>query len=190
MPIASSSDHLGPDDITAFVATGPAGAHGEHIMAHLARCGDCREEVLEVSRLARLAAPKVVKSGAMVAAAAAIALAAWLGLRPGEEGVDQQRSAAAPAAGAVLLVAPLGPVSRDAPLTFTWRAAHEAVEYRLTLLDAGGDVVWNRTTVDTVASLPLETSLAAGPAYYWFVDVLQADGSSATSGAREFRVTR
>lgn len=192
MPIsAASSEHLGPDDVTAFVTAGPRGARGGDIVAHLARCEDCRYEVREVSRLVRPHPARHARFVALAAAAAGVVLAAWLGLRSAKPEVDQERtSTRTTTPGVVSLVGPLGPVTRGASPDFTWHAARGAVEYRLTLLDAGGVVIWSTMTVDTVATLPVETSLVSGPAYYWFVDVLLADGSSATSGAREFRVTR
>ena len=187
--LPTTSDHLRPTDIAAFVRNGP-GPLGDPTVAHLATCSACREEALEVSRLLRAPAVGRVKSGAAIAAAAAIVLAAWLGLRVATPDVDRERAApVTQPGGAVRLIGPLGPVRRDAPLTFVWHRDAKAVEYRLTLLDARGNLVWSSATIDTVATLPIETSLVRGPSYYWFVDVLQADGSSATSGSREFRLS-
>lgn len=185
-----ASDHLRPADIVAFVRSGP-GPVGDPTVAHLAQCGECREEVLEVSRLVRAPASGRLKSVAAITAAAAMVAAAWLGVRPAPQEADRERATPVTQPdGGVRLVAPLGPLNRDAPIAFTWRGVAGAVEYRLTLLDARGNVLWSNATIDTAATLPIEISLVRGPAYYWFVDVLQSDGSSATSGSREFRLER
>lgn len=185
----ATSEHLRPLDITAFVRRGPGPLEDPRV-AHLADCSECRREVLEVSRLLRQPALTRVKAGGAIAAAAAIIVAAWLGLRSEPSEIDQERATPVAPAGAVRLISPIGPTGRDAPLTFSWHTVGNAVEYRLTLLDARGNMIWSSVTTDTVAALPIETSLVRGPSYYWYVDVLQSDGSSATSGSREFRSDR
>jgi hypothetical protein len=70
-----------------------------------------------------------------------------------------------------------------------WRLTGAAVEYRVTLLDATGSVLWTSVTADSVALLPVGVSLAPGADYYWYVDALLGDGTSVSSGAQRFSMT-
>jgi hypothetical protein len=78
-------------------------------------------------------------------------------------------------------------VNESTPM-FVWYSLPGAT-YQLTVTNADGGTVWQTSTGDTALSLPATARIAGGATYYWSVDALKDDGSSATSGVREFKLT-
>lgn len=186
------TDHLLPTDLAAYLTTGPAFSGAARVKAHLADCAECRGEAIEVSRLVRggggSSARRGLRSLVALAAAAAVVLAVGTGLPRANRQTERSRDAVQSIDAAPVPIEPLGDAVVAAPLTFSWHPAAAAVEYRLTLLDAGGEVLWSPVTTDTVLVLPFEISLIRGSSYSWYLDVLQSDGASSSSGVKEFRV--
>ena len=58
--------------------------------------------------------------------------------------------------------------------------------YHLTLTDPAGHALWLHETSDTAVAPPPNVSLTPGRTYYWYVDALDAGGSSLTTGTRRF----
>ena len=77
------------------------------------------------------------------------------------------------------------PVDGSTPM-FVWNAIAGAT-YHITLTNAEGGTVWQASTSDTAIALPTNARVLSGATYYWTVDALRDDGSSATSGVREFK---
>jgi hypothetical protein len=50
--------------------------------------------------------------------------------------------------------------------------------------------VWLHETVDTAVSLPPDVALEPGGSYYWYVDALDSDGVSLTTGTRRLTLRR
>jgi len=86
----------------------------------------------------------------------------------------------------------LAPVDRDtvegSGLAFAWSSQPGRSLYRLTLTDASGRALWLRDTPDTTLALPVDVSLSGGVTYFWYVDALDADGRSVTTGTRRFTI--
>lgn len=184
--------HLLPQELAAYLGAGPRANDSTRIREHLAECPECRGEAIEVGRLVRASVrPARVRILAPLALAAGIALVTWVGIRTDSPGTLLRSPATATSQPMALeSVSPLGPISRAAgPVTFAWRHAGPAVEYRVTLLDATGAVLWTVLTPDSSAILPVTVSLAPGADYYWYVDALRSDGTSTSSGAQAFRLT-
>lgn len=181
----------------AHLETGEVAAYLDHVLppgerdrieAHLADCAECRQEVIEVSRLRRTRARRsrwMIVGPAVAAAAVAVLVIA--------------RPADTPAPGPVLrdggerpglMVALVTPAETAAvegrSLTFTWRSAGAGVSYRLTLTDERGDVVWSVSLSDTIGRPPGHVRLRPGHRYSWYVDALLPDGRSVTSDVRQF----
>jgi hypothetical protein len=86
-------------------------------------------------------------------------------------------------------ISPLdGAVTAKDSVVFTWRSLGTEVSYRLTLTDERGDLIWSVGTTDTMVLLPSSAKLLSGRTNIWYVDALLADGRSATTGARRFRI--
>lgn len=86
-------------------------------------------------------------------------------------------------------ISPLdGAVTVKDSVVFTWRSLGTEVSYRLTLTDERGDLIWSVGTTDTMVLLPSSAKLLSGRTNIWYVDALLADGRSATTGARRFRI--
>lgn len=187
-----NTDHLLPAEMATWLVAGPASPGARRVQAHLAECEVCRGEAIEVSRLVRAdrraRQRPWLRAAAMTVAAASVALVVLLGRPSRPAPPDIVRSSIA--AATLRPIAPLGTMSlASGPVTFTWQPAAEAVEYRLTLLDSTGSVIWNHVTTDTVVVLPLAISLVRKTSYYWYVDALQSNGESTTSRSREFRLS-
>ena len=61
-----------------------------------------------------------------------------------------------------------------------------AVTYRLTVTRGDGAAVWSYSGVDTVAALPDSIVLRPGQRYLWVADALLSDGTTRSTGLREF----
>ena len=73
---------------------------------------------------------------------------------------------------------------------FVWAAAPGVASYRLTVSGADGAPVWSGSLADTVAVLPDSVALRVDQRYLWVADALLDDGSSRSTGLREFRPVR
>jgi hypothetical protein len=183
-----SEGHLEPEQVVGYLENTLTAAGRRQVQAHLADCAECAAELVDVSRLRRASRP--ASSWLPVAAAAAAVIAVVLvGPR-----LAHRTSAApeAPVRGApgvaVSVVAPAeGEVIGGTP-NFTWHAVPGATAYRITLSRADGDSVWAATVHDTTARPPASVALPARDLYYWYVDVLLADGRSVGGTAHQFRV--
>lgn len=189
--------HPGPDELSAWLDGSISVSDRARIEAHIARCDDCRRDVVEVLRAVKPRADRRVWPAA--AALAAAAVVAVLIFAPGEDerarrsepllrGPETTLSDETPAPEVIHPADAATTDSRD--VAFTWRASGGASSYRLTLTDEDGDVVWSASTADTVLALPADSALAPGGTYFWYVDALLLDGRSLTSGVHEFRTSR
>ena len=61
-------------------------------------------------------------------------------------------------------------------------------QYRLTVADSTGGIVWSAESADTLLIPGPEAGLRAGAAYFWFVDALIPDGRTRTTGTHRFRI--
>jgi hypothetical protein len=91
------------------------------------------------------------------------------------------------AAVAVTIISPAEGAEVSGRPDFIWRSVPGATSYRLAVSRADGDSVWAASGRDTTASPPTSASNGAAGLYYWYVDVLLADGRSLAGEAHEFR---
>jgi hypothetical protein len=75
-------------------------------------------------------------------------------------------------------------------LEFAWEGVQEGALYRFTVTDESGEPLGSLETFETSVPLPSKVELHAGEDYFWFVDVLLADGRTGTTGVLSFRVSR
>ncbi len=161
--------------------------------AHLLTCATCREAVrLGMVVRVELGPPKR-RSWWWVGIGAAAAVLIFVVARPpfrsnpngivergGTEGLPAITDIS-PTAEAVL------PPER---VRFMWHSAGPNVQYRLTVTNRQGDIVWSFGTADTAAVLPAGVRVQRGNPYFWYVDALLPDGRSATSRVQRFKVAR
>lgn len=182
-----------PRLVAAYLEGEISGAERERAEAHFAVCAACRGELVEVRRLAD-SAPRIRRPAPAVgiAAAAVILLAAGLATLSGRLATPDGpvvRASDPVAVAALHAVAPAPGASLPASeLRFVWNAAPAGSTYRVVVLDASGSPLWAGETADTTAVVPSEIVLEPGATYFWFVDALSADGSSLTTGARQFSI--
>ena len=192
----SANGPLSPEDLAAYLDGRLNGQELERVESVLADSPSAREELVDVSRMISTIPERkpVLRRRWMLpslAAAAAVVLVTVpsLSRKPVERKVESDRRAVpdddirlrtlAPSDGATL--------NEDLPM-FLWSALPGAT-YRLTVTTAEGETVWQTSTGDTAVSLPASTRISRGASYYWSVDALREDGSSATSGVLEFKLT-
>jgi len=192
-------EHLTLQQMAALLDRELSGEKLDRVEAHLASCDACRREVVEVSRTVN---PKNDRRPwyALGAVAAAASIVGVLLLAPGTGGISSAEDSIVRTGGQTVLdegvpgievVSPTDAavIARESSL-FVWRSGVEGAVYRFTLTDENGDVLWTESTSDSVLSLTSEVTLRAGTTYYWFVDALLDDGSSATTGFHEFRTSQ
>jgi hypothetical protein len=188
----SSVTHPDTEAFAAYLSDGLSAAERQALDAHLAECRDCRAEMvgarhLIAERRAR-ARRRVLLPAAVAAAIGGLVLLAPLG----KGGAPVERLRDVPTGRpAILVVTPAESGQVDAgAVRFVWRGYGTAALYRLTLTDVSGHPVWVGETSDTMVAVPSEVSLEPNKEYLWYVDALDLDGHSATSGIRRIRTRR
>ena len=186
--------HLSATEIASFIdSTLPPDARVAAEL-HLSGCPRCREELASCLRLASTAPmhsrwrTTLPLAGAIAAAILVVAV-----LRPnlGRHAIDvaRERTPALPPSGALAVMpAPNSAIPRR-DVQLIWRRDADAVSYRAIIADSSGAPAWRSSDiVDTSVTPPPSLSLTAGARYYWRVDILHADGSTAQSATTGFRI--
>lgn len=190
--------HLTSEEVAAYVDDTLSEAECARVKAHLADCDACRGEVVSVSRLIRRAplSKRGVVAYSAIAAAAAIVMIVVA--RPSTDSAlpaaGSVRGAATPGASegvnAIRAIAPIGRQSATDNIVFVWHPASSGAEYRLTLTDDRGGKLWTGSTNDTTLRIPKGAAPLPRGGYHWYVDVLQTDGGTATTGIESFQISR
>jgi len=193
----SSAPHLTSEEVAAYLDNTLSEAECARVKPHLADCDVCREEIVSVSKLLERAPRSRRRFIALSTLAAAAALVVFL-VRPS---IDSESSGRGPLRGGnapsateevsgFQAVAPIGRQTMSAGIVFVWHRALPGATYRFTLTDDRGGKIWVGSTNDTTLAIPNDASLLKNGSYHWYVDVLQPDGSSATTGITSFQVVR
>lgn len=193
----SSAPHLASEEVAAYLDNTLSEAECARVKSHLADCDVCREEIVSVSKLLE-GAPRSRRRFVALSAMAAAAVLAILLVRPSIDSKlppnvalrGRDTPAASEGVSALRAIAPVGPQTSVGGIVFVWHPALPGATYRFTLTDERGGKVWVGSTNDTTLALPRETSLLKNRDYHWYVDVLQPDGGSATTGIKSFQVVR
>ena len=184
---AESGAHGGPDCLDELaIAQAAEGSATPAAIAHLSSCAYCRRQLIGLRSL--LAATPVAREvgapgparrravawvGLPLAAAAAAVLLLVLIPRdsgPADAGADRFRDEAFPGgAAAPSLIEP-----RDSlpgyPAALVWSTVAGASEYRATIFDEEGAVLWTSETADTTAALPRDLPFTGRDVYWWRVE--------------------
>lgn len=175
-----------PDRLLA-TAEGSA-SERERIAAlrHVAACGLCREE-LDLLRSATEAGRGMPERRA----SPALALAASVALAIGAIGLWQVGPKPEVLRGAGDELAVIAPAGDQAPGTlpmFVWRSRPTALRYEIEVTDPDGMPAFERTTSDTVVSLPPSAALRPGTEYRWWVRAILPGGAQLRSRTQRFRI--
>jgi len=193
----TTARHLASEEVAAYLDKALSKAECARVESHLADCDTCHEEIVSVSKLLERAPRSGRRFIALPAIAAAAVLAVFL-VRPSFDSElparGQLRGSDTPFASegvsGVRAVAPIGRQSMGDGIVFVWHPALPGALYRFTLTDDRGGKIWVGSTNDTTLAIPNDTLLLKDRSYHWYVDVLQPDGSSATTGITSFQVAR
>jgi len=178
-------NHLTDSEMARYLDRRVSLEERDRIEDHLASCAECREHALGTQQVLRRARrPRMVAAGSALAAAAVVLI--WIArVEPiSEPSVPQVRGVALGNAG-LTAYGPTGDARREG-LRFVWGSAPDVVSYRLSLTSADGAQLWSQSGVDTVASLPRSVGLRIGQRYLWVADAVTNDGSTRSTGLREF----
>ena len=173
---------LDEDMIAALAEGGLDGDARNSALQHLATCARCRGAVASVARalgdplVSEAVGSTEVRGGRWVRRAwmATVVAAAVLVIfvRPGpitnDETAGLHRDPTIQVADAPVPVSPSGVAAN--PRAFQWTSAAGASQYRLTLFDADGNVIFETRLTDTMVSLPDSIALSAGRQYLWKVE--------------------
>ncbi len=182
--------HPAEEEVAAYLSGGLSASDREALHAHLAECRECRVQVTAAERLLRAHSrrPRRLLAGAL-ATAALLALVVLLPRDGAGPARDRERDGEPGAVPKLEAVAPPeASTIRRNQLAFTWRTQPGDPLYRITITTSSGEAVWTRDTGDTTATPPDTLRLTPGAQYFWYVDALDAAGSSITSGPRTVRI--
>ena len=211
--VAATENCLDEMTVANVVEQGVSMSEHPDVIAHLATCARCREQVTSVARLLRdpftateirriersaVASVtrrwRVAGAGALTALAAAVAfIIASSGDRVGVRqpmvavtDSETHREQSVTTTVAPSLIAPIGAVA--AADSFSWTSVPRADLYRLTLFDREGTVVWEAEGSDTVMASP--KSVIGERGYLWKVEARTGWDRWVESGLMEFLVSR
>jgi hypothetical protein len=163
----------------------------ERFEYHLSDCPDCRRAVIEAESLLKRVRP-TWRVNKVVALLAAVFVLVAVNLK-----VKHRNDLSAPTTtreirttdAGLTVYGPSGEVRRNG-LRFVWSPLAGGISYKILLVDANSRPVWSATAPDTSIALPATVPLRAGETYLWAVDALASDGTTHSTGLREFRVNR
>ena len=185
-----SFEHPSAEDLAAYLSGSLPTAEGLRLETHLSDCWTCRQEVIGGRRLLRSHRPD--RRWLLVPAAAAAILALLL-LRPGptrpagEQTLRADGNQAQESPRTLAVISPAeGDTAEVGGPSFVWHPAPGEPLYRLTIADRTGRTLWTGDTSDTTLMPPQALRLDRGSKYFWYVDALDVEGRSVTTGTRSF----
>jgi hypothetical protein len=181
----SRPNHLTDSEMARYLDRRVSLEERDRIEDHLASCAECREHALGTQQLLRRGRrPRIVATGGVLAAAAVVLI--WIArVEPAKDQSAQQLRGVVSDNIGLVAYGPTGDAKRES-LRFVWGSAAGAASYRLSVTRANGAQVWSQSGVDTVASLPRSVTLLIGERYLWVADAVMRDGSTRSTGLREF----
>jgi anti-sigma factor RsiW len=187
-PSNEANGHVTDTELAAYLDRTLTPSERDRVEDHLAGCPDCRQQLLETKKLLeRVRRPRTLLVGGALAAAAVLI---FLVVRPESGTTDQHTLMRSDgAAGPLVAYGPLG-TTASVGLKFVWSAAPDRESYRLNVSRMDGQPVWSSSGTDTMAILPSSVVLRPNERYYWVVDALLSDGTSRSTGLREFGIAR
>jgi hypothetical protein len=186
--------HLSAVEIAAFIDRPLSAGARAAAERHLSACARCREELAACMRLASTApARRAFRVSWPLVGSIAAAMLFVVVLRPvhRQASVEPARERSAVIGADSIAIAPTADravARRD--LRLVWRRDPAAVSYRVVVTDSAGAPTWRSDDVtDTSIAPPSSVALVPRARYFWRVDALHGDGSSAQSATSGFRIT-
>lgn len=184
--------HIGEDELAAYLDRMLSEADRRRVEAHLSACDECRAEVI-TSREAVASAPSLKSSSfrswrviaGAVAAAAVIVATSTITRSRTDQVVERDTNIAV---SAVKVARPADGSALGADRIVTWHTFAPNTSYRITIADQGAQPIYSTTVRDTSTVIPQSVALVTGRKYFWYVDAIRADGTTATSGLKSFTV--
>lgn len=188
--------HLNEADTAAYLDGVMPDGERKSVEAHLASCDACRMEVA-ASQEAVTTAPRIgtrskipVRWIGLFAAAAVLVVAGSTLSRNSSNGTTE-RGTAVGFPGLQRVVAIVSPadnstLGRDRRLV--WRSEGSGATYRITIGDDSGQPLHSATVTDTAFVIPEALTRASGTKYFWYVDAITGEGTTATSGLNSFTI--
>lgn len=182
--------HPTDEEMAAYLGHELDGEALREVELHLAGCIACRQEFLDATEILKPAPRLSWRVLAPVAAAAAVALLIFPWPR-GEDAITTQplhRDSPALESAAPGLVTPVGTTSEVSELI--WTRVGGADQYRMTLFDSEGSVMWREMTADSSVAVPDSITFRPNHSYLWRVEARVGWDIWESSELLEFRVER
>ncbi|HEV7594053.1 MAG TPA: zf-HC2 domain-containing protein [Gemmatimonadaceae bacterium] len=188
-PSGHRTEHISDAELAAYLDRNVASADRERIESHLADCDECRRHLIEARKvLGGIGRTRGLRIAATLAAAAVVLVFVRFEVWPTRESAESLFRGPTISAG-ITAHGPSGDVSGKG-LAFVWSPVSKAASYRITVSRADATPLWSQSTTDTIVTLPPSVVLQHGQAHLWVTDALLLDGTTRSTGLREFRVTR
>jgi anti-sigma factor RsiW len=162
--------HLTPEQTARYLDGVLTRSERGEAQSHLAACRECRMEVAALSRIAPRR-PSAWLRRVGVGAGEAAAAALLLFVRTGSVPPPEPSSHRDPAPGAASPIQPVSPLGAAGPPTaLVWSRVGAADQYRVTVFDAEGSILFRAATADSAVALPDSVRFAPGRSYFWKVE--------------------
>lgn len=188
--------HPNEADLAAYIDGAIADAERKSVEAHLSVCDECRMEVT-ASQEAVSTAPRAAIRARIpmrwvgLGAAAVLMVVAVSTLSRTTSDRTTERGTVAISPGAKRVVAIVMPVDNStlgSDRRLVWRSEAGSATYRITIGDDSGQPLHSATLGDTSFVVPASIMLTPERKYFWYVDAITGDGTTATSGLKSFTI--
>ena len=188
--------HLNETDIAAYLDGVTKDAERRSVETHLASCDECRMEVA-ASQEAISTAPSAATSskipmrwvGLFAAAALTVVAVSTLSRTTSDKTTERGTAAEFPAVQrAVAIVTPSDNSRMGSDRRLVWRSEGSGATYRITIGDESGQPLHSAALPDTSFAIPATLTLVPGRKYFWYVDAITNEGTTATSGLNSFTI--
>jgi putative zinc finger protein len=183
------TEHLTPLEVAAYVEGTASPDTRARILTHVTECHVCRDEIVDVSRIAsRMPAPRARRARAVAWIPAIAAVLVFILVRPTSSPRVSPQHREPPVTSTVLPM-PLAPVGLvDSIPLLLWTAVPNADHYGVRLFAADGSLVWEQDTNDTTLRVPPTVHVQGNRPYYWRVEAQTGIDRHVTSELVEFLV--
>ena len=187
--------HLDELEIASYIDGTLTESERQDVESHLSACDACRTEVITsqeaVSSIPPAAQPRMRSWRPLAGfAAAAVIVVTAATLLGGREEPSIVR-ADPPSAGQAIQIETVNPengASLGDTRELAWKNQGAGTTYRITIGDDAGQPVHSASVADTSMVIPSSVKLITGRTYFWYVDAITSDGTTATSGLKSFTV--
>lgn len=190
---AEDTTHIDVDEVASYLDRTLSDEDRRRVEAHLFICDECRAEVSASSEAVSSAPPLrgsrlrswQAGAGAVAAAALIVIVATTLSRSRADRDIERDSNIGA---SSVTVTQPGDGLSLGADRLVIWHKFAESASYRVTIADQSAQPIYTTTVTDTSAIIPSSVKLAPGKKYFWYVDAIRANGATATSGLKSFKI--